>query len=156
MLAFELEADDFETLVAEYPKNLKEALVSRLDNLNTELASRTAQSIGSLLNRVTGNAASSVEVVSAAIDGDSISGGITAGGDQAPYLIFQEEGTKGPYEILPVRAAALVFELNGRTVFLQRVLHPGLQARRPVGTAFDQFTPDILSGLQGVMDGDEL
>lgn len=150
MLTFTLDANVFEQYVADWPGLFLDALRNRLDNLNAELARRTAASIGGLLNRRTGNAAASVEVQPATISPDLVEGSITAGGERAPYLIFQEDGTAGPYEILPVRARALVFEWQGRTVFLQRVLHPGIIARRPVGTAFEQFTPEIIAGIEAV------
>jgi hypothetical protein len=152
MLTFELDAADFEIYAAKYPDRFVEALTTRLDMLNTELATRTAASIGSLLNRRTGAAAASVMMYPAAVNGDVVEGGITAGGDAAPYLIFHEEGTRGPYEILPVRARALRFELEGRMVFRARVLHPGVIARAPVGSAFEQFTPEIIAGLETVPD----
>jgi hypothetical protein len=147
MLTFELDAVDFEAEAAGKAGDIIAALTARLDNLNVELASRTAASIGSLLDRRTGSAASSVEVQASTVTQDLIEGSVTAGGDSAPYLIFQEEGTAGPYPIYPVRAAALAFELGGRLVLAQKVIHPGVKARKPVATAFEQFTPDILEGL---------
>ena len=48
-------------------------------------------------------------------------------GPTAPYAIFVELGTR-PHEILPRRAQALRFWVEGEIVFAKRVMHPGFQA----------------------------
>lgn len=53
-----------------------------------------------------------------------------------PYGVYQEFGTASrgefrgqPYEIRPKSAKALVFQVNGRTVFARKVIHPGVKAQ---------------------------
>jgi hypothetical protein len=130
---------------------LEQALANKVNVLNAELQRRIVTALqGGVLNQVTGKAARSVEMIPAAISGTSIDGSVQAGGGPAFYLRFQEEGTSGPYEIVPDRAKALAFSLGGATVFAKRVIHPGLAARRPVGATFDAMRAEIIAGLQAV------
>jgi HK97 gp10 family phage protein len=49
-------------------------------------------------------------------------------GPEVPYGVYQEFGTKGPYEIKPKRAGGvLAFQIGGKTVFAKRVMHPGIK-----------------------------
>ncbi len=51
-------------------------------------------------------------------------GGTAVIGPTVPYAVFVEYGTR-PHEILPVRAQALRFEVEGRVVYAKSVRHPG-------------------------------
>ena len=50
-------------------------------------------------------------------------------GPEVPYGVYQEFGTKGPYEIKPKNVnGVLVFNIGGKRVFAKRVTHPGVKA----------------------------
>lgn len=51
---------------------------------------------------------------------------------------FTDEGT-APHTIEPVDAAALMFEIAGRTIFAKSVNHPGIQATGWWTDTFEQF-----------------
>lgn len=130
---------------------LEQALANKVNVLNAELQRRIVANLqGGILNQVTGKAARSVEMIPSTIGGTSIDGSVQAGGGPAFYLRFQEDGTSGPYEIVPDRAKALAFALGGATVFAKKVQHSGLAARRPVGSTFDAMRSEIIAGLQAV------
>lgn len=83
---------------------LRAALRETLDGLMLELLKRIQQKLsGEVLTShhggrgLLGSAKKSPTVV----DGNTIRGSVTAGGGRFFYGRFQEEGTKGPYEILP-------------------------------------------------------
>lgn len=55
----------------------------------------------------------------------SLESGVSA---RARHALFVHEGTR-PHVIRPRRANALVFDIDGRTVFARRVRHPGTRPR---------------------------
>lgn len=60
---------------------------------------------------------------------DAFSGFIKAGGSEAKYARFVENGTP-PHDIAPKKAKALRFTVSGQTFFRKVVHHPGT-AERP-------------------------
>ena len=59
--------------------------------------------------------------------------GVKMGGSSAPHGRFIEEGTQGPYVIVPRRKRVLRFTLgDGTVVFTRKVVHPGVRARAPL------------------------
>lgn len=149
-LTFTVDASGFPQYTANKLDQLNAALTSKLDNLNAELQRRIVANLqGPILNQVTGKAARSVEAVPAVNSGDAIEGAVQAGGGPAFYLKFQEDGTNGPYEIA-AKGKALAFMIGGKLAFFRRIQHPGLEARRPVGSTFDAFQPEMIAGLQAV------
>lgn len=149
-LTFQIDASGFPAYAENKLDQLNEAFTAKLDRLSEELQRRIKGELsGGILQSRSGKAANSVEILPAAQSGDIIEGGVSAGGDLAPYLIFQEEGTKGPYTIR-AKGKALAFMLSGKLSFFKSVQHPGLPARRPVGQTFDAMKDEILAGLQAV------
>lgn len=53
----------------------------------------------------------------------------------AKYSKFVESGTR-PYVIVPVRATALRFVINGQVIFAKKVRHPGSAARSFMSQAY--------------------
>lgn len=61
-------------------------------------------------------------------------------GPEVPYGVFQEFGTKGPYEIKPKKTGGvLAFQSGGKTVFARRVMHPGVKARPYMRPALEKI-----------------
>lgn len=142
---------NYPEVAAEKFNLLQSAIPNKLDILDTELQRRIVTNLqGPILRQLTGKAAASVEMIPAEIQGDVISGSVRAGGGVAPYLRPQEDGTQGPYEITPTSSKALMFLLEGKTIFAKNVIHPGLPARRPVGQTFDDFQPIIQEQLEAI------
>jgi len=54
---------------------------------------------------------------------------------KARYSKFVEQGTR-PHVIVPVRAVALRFVINGRVIFASKVNHPGTQPMPFMGPAY--------------------
>lgn len=149
-LIFQIAASGFPRYTENKLDQLNAAVMAKLDNLDAELQRRIVANLqGPILNQITGKAARSVEAIPARRAADMIEGSVQAGGGPAFYLKFQEEGTNGPYEIA-AKGKALAFQIGGTLRFFKRVQHPGLPARRPVGSTFDAFKPDIEAGLQAV------
>lgn len=152
MIEFRLEETvNFENYIQQRGDALVIALRDRVNQIDAVLQrSVVANLSGAVLQIRTGKAVRSVEMIPAELNGDLITGAVQAGGGAAPYLKIQEEGSAGPYEIVPDRAKALAFMLNGRMVFARKVIHPGLPARRPVGQAVDGWISDARASLQAV------
>lgn len=152
MLQFRIDEDiKFEQYAETRVDALKFALRDRVNAIDAELQRRVVANLtGGVLQIRTGKAARSVEIIPAQITGNTIEGAVQAGGGVAPYLRMQEDGTSGPYEIIPDRAKALRFVLGGKLVFARKVIHPGLAARRPVGQAFDGYKDEALAQLKAV------
>jgi hypothetical protein len=78
----------------------------------------------------------------AAADETSVSAGIDTAA--APYAAIQEcGGTTRAHVIEAINAAALRFEIGGRTVFAKRVMHPGsvIPARSFLAAALAELAP---------------
>ena len=157
-LTFQIDASGFPGYTENKLDQLYAAFTVKLDNLNAELQRRVAENLnGLILQHRSGKALRSVEAIPAKQISPIIEGGVQAGGGPAFYLKYQEEGTDGPYPIPGITTAfegpgskVLKFEWGGKLVFFRRVMHPGLEAKRPVGQAFDGMRGEILAGLQAV------
>lgn len=65
----------------------------------------------------------------------------------AKYGVFQHDGTKGPYSIVPKTRKALRFVLNGKFAFAKKVEHPGLKANRFIHNAFNRMKKKLSLGF---------
>ena len=63
-------------------------------------------------------------------------------GPTVPYAIYVEYGTR-PHEILPVRAKALRFEVDGKVVFAARVHHPGTRPQPFIRETAEQIRDEV-------------
>ena len=118
------------------------AEMNRLARRDAERVAQQVQDRAELLSR------SLVQVRSGAYSrgwfkesGISFRGPTVVVGNTAPHALYIEQGTR-PHVILPRRARALRFEINGRVVYARRVNHPGTKpyhvlarATREVGIA---------------------
>lgn len=108
------------------------ALVERTTAINTALKDKIAGKLnGPLLKSHSGKLMNSIRTAPTRIDGNKIKGGVLGGGGVAPYGRFLEDGTHGPYTILPKDPkSVLAFIVGGKQVFAKKVTHPGLKAYR--------------------------
>lgn len=103
---------------------------------------------GQVLNARSGTLRGSISVNEATVSGETLSASVEGGGGPAFYGRFHEYGTSSPYEIVPVNKRALAFEMGGKTVFAKRVMHPAIQERSFMRTAFEDIKPEIMPTLQ--------
>jgi hypothetical protein len=101
-------------------------LTSRINMVNIMLADRIRGNLsGEVLKTGSGRLLGTVKQIPAGLRGSVlISGGVTAGGPEAPYGIFFEEGGRGFYKIVPVEARVLAFMHEGEKIFARAVNHP--------------------------------
>ena len=64
---------------------------------------------GQVLHHRSGTLIDSVQELTSEINGETVKGGVEAGGGPAFYGVYFEEGGKGPYEITPKNKKALAF-----------------------------------------------
>jgi len=126
------------------------ALTQRTTAINEALQAKvTGEKLsGQVLQQRTGKTIQSVRVIPTENDGETITGGVQAGGGPAFYFKFQEEGT-APYTIEPTDPKGfLAFMIGGKQVFAKKVNHPGLKARHPMQSTLDESRDAILESLQ--------
>lgn len=100
-------------------------LTERVDLVDKMMEDRVRANLGgAVLQTRTGKLLSTVKRVPAAISGSEIYGAVFAGGADAPYGIYFEEGGTGNYEIRPVNARVLAFMGAGGMIFAKLVNHP--------------------------------
>jgi phage gpG-like protein len=138
-------ADD----VAELPDRLLGALKQRADTLSQVLLQRIQAKLdGEVLKQRSGRLAASIGVdVAHSASGVQITAG--SNGD-LPYAAIQEYGgTIPPHDILPDKAKALSFLVNGKRVFAEIVHFPGatLPARSYLRSSLEELAATLQQGL---------
>jgi hypothetical protein len=144
-------------LVAQLRKKapqLVQVLTTKLTALMFQLQSYIISNklSGQVLKRRTGILASSVQVIPVTLRGNTILGGVQAGGGVAFYADIQEYGSKGPYPIIATKARALSFISGGKRIFTKSVEHPGLEPRPFMSTSLAEFAPTIQSELAAALN----
>ncbi|MGH9473061.1 MAG: hypothetical protein ACRD2H_11465 [Terriglobales bacterium] len=140
--------------VSKYQPTQREKIVAAIAAKLSALMVRLQQYIvreklsGQVLNVRSGRLVESVQPVPATIEGPLVKAGVLAGGDAAFYAPYHEFGGKAGYEILPVRAKALVFEWMGQMNIRSRVFRGALPARPYMAPSLAEFTPQIVQGLE--------
>lgn len=100
------------------------------------------------LNQITGKLAGSINAIPPQIEGDQVTGAVEGAGGTAFYGRVHEYGGTRSYQILPVRAKALRFEVNGQTVFAKSVTHPPMPARPFMSSSLIEMRDEIVASLQ--------
>ena len=130
------------------------ALAAALDAKAAELAAALVDLIqndklsGAVLNLRSGALRDSI-VASISADADGVVASVDSTGD-VKYAAIQEYGGKtSAHEILPVKAQALAFVINGAQHFARRVEHPGslIPKRSYLRSSLDDMRDDILGAL---------
>lgn len=130
------------------------ALVERTTIINTALQAKIAgdKLNGNPIQSHTHKLAGSVRVIPTRNDGARISGGVQAGGGPAYYAKFLEDGTQGPYTILPRDPkGVLAFMVGGKMVFAKQVTHPGLKAYRFMKGTLEEQRASIAEQYQAAV-----
>jgi phage gpG-like protein len=115
----------FDAALAAYPQAVAEALAAKADALAAALADkiRNEKLAGEVLQSRSGALAASIAAEVAA-DGENIVA--TIGSSGVKYAAIQEYGGRtSAHEILPSKATALAFVIDGAVRFARRVEHPG-------------------------------
>jgi phage gpG-like protein len=141
MIAVEIAgADGLVARLQAMPDRVAGRLAAPLAGLGVDMRGLVQDSMaGSGLKSRSGRLAQSVEVEA---DETSVSARIDTAA--VPYAAIQEYGgTTRAHVIEAINAAALRFEIGGRTVFAKRVMHPGsvIPAHSFLATALAELTP---------------
>lgn len=76
----------------------------------------------------------------------SVIGKVQSGAD-TPYAKYVEYGTSA-HDIVPTKAKALAFMMDGKQVFAKIVHHPGTRAQYFMRNSLQEMTPTIEVGLR--------
>lgn len=122
--------------------SLVDVLAGRIDATNASFADWVKGNLtGGVLQQRSGKLLSTVMQEPAQLDGETLYGAVTAGGDLAPYGIYFEEGGTGYYEIRPINARVLAFMSGGQQLFARVVNHPPIPH-------LPWFGPEVITGTQ--------
>lgn len=132
-----------------FPDLLREALADKVDALAQALYQQVVgvNLSGGVLNARSGRLRDSIET-QVSKDGQ-IGAEIFSSGD-VPYAAIQEFGGKtAAHEILPDKAKALAFVMNGKQLFARRIQHPGslIPQRSYLRSALDEQSDEIVQDL---------
>ena len=100
------------------------------------------------LNQISGRLAGSIRAIPSEIQGEQIVGSVEGAGGPAWYGAVHEFGGTRAYQILPVNAKALRFEVGGRVVFAKSVNHPPLPERSFMRSSLVEMRDEIVASLQ--------
>ena len=145
---------DLSERLSALPDQLRGALAEKVELLAQALYAQVVgvNLSGGLVNARSGALRDSIEL-DVQQDDAGIGARIASNGD-VPYAAILEYGGKtAAHEILPDKAQALAFLLNGKQVFARRIQHPGsnFEARSYLRSALADASDDIASSLAGVV-----
>jgi hypothetical protein len=95
-----------------------------------------------------GELARSIRIVEPTLAGDNVVGQVLGAGGTAWYGVVHEYGGTRSYDIYPVNAKALLFQINGENIFRKHVLHPPLPERSFMRSALADMSEQIVADLQ--------
>jgi hypothetical protein len=141
-LMFALDVEQVTAGIEEKSGLLADMLAERIDRVNAMMAERVKGNLsGAVLNEQSGKLLSTVQQVPTQRSGDELYGSVVAGGPEAPYGIYFEEGGLGYYTIAAVNARALAFMMGGNLVFAKLVNHPPIPK-------LPWFAPEVLTAME--------
>ena len=140
----------------EMPRVLRAVLKEKITSLALALESRVkAKLSGPVLHRVTSALYRSI-FHTITESGDLIEGRVQSSGDVKYARIHEFGGTTPPHDILPNKAKALAFVINGKQVFAKIVHHPGsrMPERSFLRSSFLEMREEISQTLRaGAVSG---
>lgn len=129
-------------------QSLIDMVATQIDAVNQMMADRVRDNLsGGVLRTQSGALLGTVMQEPAQVSGDVVQGAVTAGGPLAPYGIYFEEGGLGYYQILPVNARALAFEMHGNLTFAKAVNHPPIPHLPWFAPTIEQAQEDMVDYL---------
>jgi phage gpG-like protein len=142
--------EDASARLEAYPAALTAALDAKAAELATALVDlvQNDKLSGAVLNMGSGALRDSI-VASVSADADGVAASVGSEGD-VKYAAIQEYGGKtSAHEILPVKAQALAFVIDGAQHFARRVEHPGslIPERSYMRSSLDDMRDEILAAL---------
>ncbi|HUO54280.1 MAG TPA: hypothetical protein VMU18_06050 [Rhodoblastus sp.] len=147
-------ASELAERLGDLPAGLRMALTEKVETLARALYAQVVDVnlSGGLVNAGSGDLRDSIQLNVQPQDA-TFGAEIFANGE-APYAAILEFGGKtAPHEILPDKAKALAFVVNGKQAFARRIAHPGstFYARSFLGSALEEQSGDIAAGLREVV-----
>lgn len=142
------------------PSNLRakatsiiETLAQKVDAVDQMLVAKIQSNLGgAVLNMQSGKLHNSVRALPVEVSADTITGVVTAGGDEAPYGVYHEVGTTRAYQIIAVNKKVLSFMADGKRVFAKSVTHPPIVQRVFVQSAVDELRDEINYTILSAME----
>ena len=128
-------------------------IVSRVDAVNTMMADMVRSNLsGEVLKIGNRKLYDTVRQRPARfLGGNLVSGTVTAGGPEAPYGVYFEEGGLGPFEIIPKFKRVLMFMMEGEKIFAKLVHHPPIPLKPWFGPAVDWASAEMTTQLNAAM-----
>lgn len=138
------------------PDQMRTALAAKIEALAQGLYAQVVgvNLDGALVCVRSGALRDSIQVETASQDG-ALDARVFSNGD-VPYAAILEFGGKtAAHEILPDKAKALAFLVNGKQVFARKIEHPGssFAARSYLGSALEEASDEISSSLEEIVVG---
>jgi phage gpG-like protein len=138
------------------PEKLRSALLTKMDFLSKYLQRYvvTQKLSGQVLNKRSGDLQRSISQ-QVTTSGDTVTAKVYSDSSVAPYAGIHEFGGKTPPHIIEAKnGKALMFDWNGKTVFFQKVNHPGstMPERSFLRSSLDENRDYIVSELQRTVD----
>jgi hypothetical protein len=125
-ITFSIDTSGVDAQLKEKTTEVITALGNRMTAVDLMLQSKIVDGklSGNPIKHRTGKLAGSIRVIPTETTGDAITGGVLGGGGAAPYAEGLEDGNP-PHVIVPSTKQALMFQIDGKTIFAKRVNHPG-------------------------------
>jgi phage gpG-like protein len=147
--------DDAAAALAAMPERMQAALLAKANALAAELEAKVQQKLaGGVLNARTGALARSiVTMIDESSAGVSVS--IATSGDVKYAAIHEFGGIIPPHEIVPDKAKALAFAIDGKQVFAARVNLPAvtMPERSYLRSSLAEMTDEIQQELTDAVVG---
>ena len=131
----------------------REIIAERIDIVNSMMKDRVLANLsGEVLKDVSGRLKGTVrQFPTRFLGGNIVTGQVTAGGPEAPYGIYFEEGGTHAFEIIPVARRALMFMMEGEKIFAKLVHHPPIPHLPWFGSAVDWASGEMTVQLNAAM-----
>ena len=143
-----VDVDQAKSFIEERRNSLVDLISERMDLVNKMFADEVRGNLsGGVLQSRSGKLLNTVMQTPAQVSGEEVYGSVQAGGEEAPYGIYFEEGGTHAYEIVPVNARVLAFVSGGQQIFARMVHHPPIPHLPWFGPAVDPATDQMTTQL---------